>query len=315
MTWAILKKIASFYGRFLVSFSAIGFYWRQLFWSKFDSDFTGQIWIVTGASGGIGAAIVRRAASNGAKVIAIARSAQKLADLAASAPADRVIPIVADLSLQSETERAADTIIAEHGAIDVLVNNVGSLLDDWSVTREGHETSFALNILNHYVLTEKLLTAGVISPKGVIINMASGGMYNTPLRLEPMNALTPDVYNGVRAYGMHKRAQANLTIYWQKKWQTPEGRRFYVMHPGWADTDGVKTSLPRFRQILKSVLRTAEQGADTAVWLAAVRPQIAGPEAFWFDRMPTDAHAYPETKISPYGPDDLAAYLAKLSGK
>jgi hypothetical protein len=31
--------------------------------------------------------------------------------------------------------------------------------------------------------------------------------------------------------------------------------------------------------------------------------------------MPTDAHAYPETRISPHSPDDLAAYLAKLAGK
>ena len=39
------------------------------------------------------------------------------------------------------------------------------------------------------------------------------------------------------------------------------------MHPGWADTPGITDSLPGFSRALGPILRTAEQGADTAVWL------------------------------------------------
>ena len=41
------------------------------------------------------------------------------------------------------------------------------------------------------------------------------------------------------------------------------------MHPGWADTPGIKSSIPTFQRIMRPLLRTPEQGADTIVWLAA----------------------------------------------
>ena len=57
----------------------------------------------------------------------------------------------------------------------------------------------------------------------------------------------------------------------------------HATHPGWADTPGVQTSLPTFRRLTGPVLRDAEGGADTTVWLLAVRPT---PEAggLWHDR-------------------------------
>ena len=98
--------------------------------------------------------------------------------------------------------------------------------------------------------------------------MTSGGGYNVPLNIAMLNMTNPKKYNGTGAYGFHKRAQIVLNQYWRDKYGA-RGITFYVMHPGWADTDGVKRSLPRFRKILKSILRDAESGADTALWLAA----------------------------------------------
>jgi dehydrogenase/reductase SDR family protein 12 len=87
------------------------------------------------------------------------------------------------------------------------------------------------------------------------------------------------------------------------------------MHPGWADTDGVKTAMPNFRRRLRSVLRDATQGADTAIWLAATRPSREGPEAFWFDRGPRSAHAFPHTMKSKYTSEDLAKFLTSEAAK
>ena len=101
------------------------------------------------------------------------------------------------------------------------------------------------------------------------------------------------------AYAVHKRGHG------------ASGLRCYVMHPGWADTDGVKTAMPNFRRRLRTVLRNAAQGADTALWLAATRPADKGAEAFWFDRAPRAAHAFPHTMRSKYKAEDLAAFLAK----
>jgi len=313
MTFAQLKKIVAFYQRFLPSFSAIGYRWRSLFWKRLKPDFTGQVWLVTGASGGIGGAIVAGALKGGATVFAVARSADKLAALAAASPG-RVIPIPADVSLVAEARRVAREVIASGRKLDVLMNNVGVLLDDLSVTSEGFETSYATNILNHFVLTEALLAARAFKSGAAIVNMSSGGMYNAPLTLDYMGMKKPGKYSGVYAYAVHKRGQAELTKFWQEK-HGAEGLHFYVMHPGWADTQGVKTAMPRFRKILRLVLRNDAQGADTAIWLAATRPTKEGPEAFWLDRAPRAAHAYPATRITKYTPADLADFLRKDAEK
>jgi dehydrogenase/reductase SDR family member 12 len=315
MDFARLKKVAGFYGRFLVSFSAIGYRARSLRWQPLPASFAGQTWVVTGATAGIGRAIVEGAASRGATVLALARSQAKLDALARGTPGpERVIPIVADLSLVADTRRAAEAIVAHGSRIDVLVNNVGLLLDDLSTTAEGFETSYATNLLTHWVLTEALLQKTALAPQATLIEMSSGGMYNAPLTLDYMGMKDPRKYNGVYAYAVHKRGQAELIKYWQGR-HGVGGLRCYVMHPGWADTDGVKTAMPNFRRRLRSVLRDSAQGADTALWLAATRPPADRPEAFWFDRAPRPAHAFPHTMKSKYTPDDLAAFLAKEAAK
>lgn len=315
MDFARLKKVVAFYGRFLVSFSAIGYRARSLTWQALPASFGGQTWLVTGATAGIGRATVEGATRRGATVLALARSREKLDALVRGAPGPgRVIPIVVDLSLVADTRRAAAAIVAQGTRIDVLVNNVGLLLDDLSTTSEGFETSYATNLLTHWVLTEALLNGGALTSQATIIEMSSGGMYNAGLTLDYMNMRDPRKYNGVYAYAVHKRGQAALVEYWQKRYGTG-GLRCYVMHPGWADTDGVKTAMPNFRRRLRTVLRDSAQGADTALWLAATRPSAPGPEAFWFDRAPRAAHAYPHTMKSKYTPDDLATFLAKDAAK
>ncbi len=72
---------------------------------------------------------------------------------------------------------------------------------------------------------------------------------------------------------------------------------FHAMHPGWADTPGVKTSLPTFHKITGPLLRSVEQGADTMVWLAAddgLPRSISG--GFWLDRRQRPIHKLPRTR-------------------
>jgi len=112
------------------------------------------------------------------------------------------------------------------------------------------------------------------------------------------------------AYAFHKRGQMVLNQYWRDTYG-PKGLTFYLMHPGWADTDGVKRSLPRFRKILKSILRDPESGADTALWLAGMRPSQPDHELVWFDRAIRPAHAYERTKLTKETPQSQVAYPEK----
>jgi dehydrogenase/reductase SDR family protein 12 len=307
-----LKKIAAFYGRFTLSFTQVGFRARSLFWPAMQADFSGQRWLVTGASGGLGRHIAMEAARHGAQVTIAARSAQKLQRVIDEARASGIASIdaaVCDFSLQSDTARLVRELAASGRKIDVLINNVGVLNDDHSLTTEGRETSFTINFLSHYLLTEGLIRRGAFSAsRPLVINMTSGGGYNVPLSTAMLNMVDPKTFNGTAAYGFHKRGQIVLNQYWRNTYGS-RGFSFYVMHPGWADTDGVKRSLPRFRKILKSILRDAASGGDTAIWLAATRPSQPEAEAVWFDRKLRPAHVYERTKATKETAQSLVAWL------
>lgn len=298
-----------FFARCAPSFSALGYRRRQLLWPADDWRFDAQRWLVTGASDGIGRAIAEGAAKRGAHVLAVARSEHKLAELAGDC--DNVETEAADLSTVAAV-RAFARGLAERGeTVDVLVNNVGVLLNEWQLTDEGHEASFATNLLGHFVLTEILMDGEVLAGDAAVISMSSGGMYNVRLNLDRLNEQDPGVYNGVRAYAYQKRAQVVLNRWWRR--HAPGARHFYVMHPGWVDTGGVRTSLPGFHKLFGPVLRDAEGGADTALWLAGTRPGQRDDEAIWFDRKARSAHMFARTR---HGDDDdaLIAMLRNLAG-
>lgn len=309
-----LKKVAAFYARFTLSFTEVGYQARKLSWPALKADFTGQRWLVTGATGGLGRQIALSAAKAGATVVAAARSASKLAQLVADAKTMGITSIeteLCDFSLQSDTARFMRTVLLSGRKIDVLVNNVGVLNDDHSLTAEGRESSFTINFLSHYLLTEGLIRGGAFNAaKPLVINMTSGGGYNVPLSTAMLNMVDPKTFNGTGAYAFHKRGQMVLNQYWRDKYGE-RGFTFYVMHPGWADTDGVKRSLPRFRKILKSILRDAASGTDTAIWLAATRPAQEEKELVWFDRKQRPAHVYERTRATKETPQSLVDYLEK----
>lgn len=313
MANAPLKKIITFYCRFTPSYSAIGYHARRLFWRRIKKNFTGQTWLVTGGSEGIGGSAARSAADGGAHVICVARDIGKLQVFAASVKGPgKVTTEVADLSLQNDVRALVERLKNRGARIDVLVNNVGIQKRDQILTREGFETSFATNILGHYLLTRELLNRGLMQDNATVIEVSSGGMYNHAMVVKDLN-ITGAGYLGVRAYGLAKRAQVMLTRFWRETY-ADTSRAFYVMQPGWVDTASVGRSMPRFRAILKSILRTHAQGADTIVWLAATRPAQQGPESIWFDRRERPVHIFVHTpKTAATGADVVAELECRLS--
>ena len=131
-------------------------------------------------------------------------------------------------------------------------------------------------------------------------------MYGTPLRLEPMTAPSINDYDGVSLYAQHKRAM----VVWTHEWNRahPSGPKMHVMHPGWVDTAGVQTSLPTFRRVMGHLLRTPKQGADTVLWLAAHKPEVAT-EGIWFDRHLEPEHVFSITKKPQVSVEELIDYL------
>ena len=289
-----VSKTLKFYGRFAPSFTRVGYVARLLPWRPIAGDFTGQNWLVTGATGGIGKATALMAAKKGARVFAVGRNNAALASLVADAAGLKgtIAPIRCDLSSIAAIDGLArgEEVAAR---IDVLVNNVGILNRAFSATPEGFETTYATSLLGHFHLTETLAKEGRLADGVVVINVASGGMFNVPLNIAMIDQ-KENGFNGFASYASHKRAQVALADHWRTKFARL-GAKAYAFHPGWADTAGVRTSLPTFRKILKPVLRNAEEGADTVIWLAAKRPE--GPvDRVWFDRRHRTTHPFAHTR-------------------
>ena len=112
--------------------------------------------------------------------------------------------------------------------------------------------------------------------------MSSGGMYAQ--RLTDDVEFRDDSYSGTAAYARTKRMQVVLAHMWAYR-LADAGVAVHAMHPGWVDTPGVRTYLSTFRALTRPVIRTADQGADTLVWLgdetddAVVRGVLARPGA------------------------------------
>ncbi|VDP37107.1 unnamed protein product [Schistosoma mattheei] len=101
-----------------------------------------------------------------------------------------------------------------------------------------------------------------------VITVSSGGMLVQKLdHADPMLTTRHNKFDGTMVYAQNKRQQVVMTEMWSKNY--PE-IFFCSMHPGWADTPAVALSMPSFYNKMKNKLRTPEQGADTAIWLAAV---------------------------------------------
>ncbi|MEM7100142.1 MAG: SDR family NAD(P)-dependent oxidoreductase [Pseudomonadota bacterium] len=278
-----LIKGMVFFSCFLPSFTRIGYNARKTLWRKERWDFSDQNWIVTGATSGIGLEIAQQAARAGAQVHVISRNAQKLAEVEAKA-GTAMVTHTADLSNMNEVQQIAQQL----PKVDVLVNNVGLMLNERHLTQQGHEQSFATNVLGHYLLTETLDALKRLE-HGTVINMSSGGMYNVPMTLERLQG--GDTFDGMLTYAYQKRAQVLLNSWWRAK-----GLNSYVMHPGWVDTPGVETAMPDFYRLTRGVLRSPSAGADTALWLAAHQPEQLHDTAIWFDRSQRNAHYFSDTR-------------------
>jgi 3-hydroxy acid dehydrogenase / malonic semialdehyde reductase len=131
---------------------------------------------ITGASAGFGAAIARRYAGQGVRVIATARRMDKLKELATELGRDLVLPLALDVQDRAAVERAVASLPPAFAEVDVLVNNAGLALglapaqsadlDDW-------DTMIDTNVKGVVYLTRALLPGMVARKRGHIVNIGS----------------------------------------------------------------------------------------------------------------------------------------------
>src|SRR5438445_9580989 len=147
--------------------------------SVFDSfRLDGKRALVTGGSRGLGRAVAQALAEAGADLVLVAREAESLQAAAheLAALGRRVEPVLADISHPSEAQRMCERVLADHGPVDVLVNNVGGRrinvpteqlpLDDW-------QRILDLNLTSAFLCCKLIGGEMVKRRAGTVVNVAS----------------------------------------------------------------------------------------------------------------------------------------------
>ena len=267
-------------------------------------DLGGQVALVTGANSGLGFAAAVGLARLGARVWMLCRDrARGLAALdalrAATGRADAVLEVVDVSSVRSVRVFAARF---DAPRVDVLVHNAGVLPAQRTMSAEGLEVTWATHVGGPFVLTqllrERLTARGEKLGPSRVVFVSSGGMYLQKLAFDELDDAASAQFDGVRAYARTKRAQVVLSELLAQRF-APGRVDVNAMHPGWADTPAVRSSIPRFHAVTRAILRSAEEGADTIVWLAAAKKLRGVSGRFYFDREPRDPHGVPWTREGP----------------
>ena len=156
----------------------------------------GRVVLVTGAAGGIGAAITRALIAAGHSVAAVDRDAERLKQLATS---ERIHPIMADLSSEASCREAVASAVARFGRLEAVINNAGigmsgirgdaevNLPGIEELTAEIWDRFYAVNIRGHMLVTQAALPHLRAAKFGRIINNTTS--FRSMLRVNPYGPL------------------------------------------------------------------------------------------------------------------------------
>lgn len=165
--------------------------------------FASKTVIVTGASSGIGEAVARRFSAEGANVVLVSRSQDKLDAVAADLPADRTLVRVADVSDEAQVQALVAAAVERFGGLDILVSNAGTAVskDFAETTTEDWKKTLATD-LDSVFYGAKAALPHLITSKGCIIHTASVSGLGGDWGMSAYNAAKGGVVNFTRALAL-----------------------------------------------------------------------------------------------------------------
>jgi NAD(P)-dependent dehydrogenase (short-subunit alcohol dehydrogenase family) len=256
--------------------------------------------LVTGATSGLGLSTAIGLARLGATVRFVGRNKERSATardtIIEAAPGADVDFFLADMADQEQVRSLASECTEQFDRLDILIHNAGALSKEYTTAADGTETTVEAQLISPFLLTGLLLPLLTAAAPSRVIQVSSGGMYTQSYDLSTLE-MGPAEYDGTVAYARVKRAQLVLMHEWVRR-LAASGVVYHAMHPGWADTPGIRTGLPGFYRVMKPVLRSADEGAATAVWLAGADEAVLSNGLFWLDRRPRSEFKLPWTRMS-----------------
>ena len=252
--------------------------------SSISTQLSGKTCIVTGANTGIGKETALGLAKLGATVVMVCRDHERgeaaLREIKQRSSNDRVELMICDFSSQNSIRQFASGFKQRYDRLDVLVNNAGVVFRERSMTEDGLESTFAINHLGYFLLTNLLLDVLKRSAPSRIVNVASTGHRFGKLDINAWP--TGREYSTFGAYANSKLANVLFTYELARRLEGT-GVTANCLHPGGVGTNLFR-GLPKFMQaLIKLVTISPERGARTSIYLAS-SPEVAGVTGKYFAR-------------------------------
>ncbi len=238
----------------------------------------GKTCLVTGANSGIGKETALGLARMKANVVMVCRSKDKgeaaRREIAAKAGSDSLDLLLCDLSSLAEVRRLAADVRSRYSELHVLVNNAG-LFSLSGKTVDGFETTFAVDYLAPFLLTNLLLELLRAGSPSRIVNVSSVAHFGGHIDLNAIaDKTTPSGWGG---YSNSKLALVMFTYELARRLRGT-GVTANCLHPG-----VVATSILRIPPaLLRPFLKSAKEGAETSVFLASA-PEVEKVSGEYFE--------------------------------
>ena len=281
------------------------------------TDLRGKTALVTGATNGIGRASAAALARRGAKVFITARDAQRAeetrAALARETGAD-VRVLLGDLGSQADVRRIAAEFLATGESLHILLNNAGVMNLARTETRDGIETTFAVNHLAYFLLTNLLLERIRESAPARIVNVASDAhRMGGALDFDDLGSARR--YSAMAVYGRSKLANILFTRELAKR-LAGSGVTVNCLHPGVVRTGlGQQNDAPILKfltNLARPFFRSPERGAETSI-VACTAPELAGVTGRYFSNSrEEEPHAHARDDVAASRLWDVSAKLVGL---
>lgn len=244
--------------------------------------------LITGATDGIGLRTAEKLAQAGANLYIVGRNPEKTKTVADNLQKQHsnieVGSFVADLSLPSQVKALAGQIKTRLHKLDVLLNNAGAFFADKIITAEGHESTFALNHLNYFLLTHHLIDILKSTPHARIVNTASQA--HVGVKIDFDNLQGEKSYSGWNAYQVSKLENILFTYELAER-LAKTNVTVNALHPGFVasnfgdNNSGFMGGLLRVAKTLVAINK--DKGSETSFYLCS-SPEVESVSGKYFDK-------------------------------